>query len=47
MIVKKIQHTVEKPVKYRADVIHYVDIDDLENIQPNDPNYDIEEIVQT
>lgn len=32
MIVKKIQHTVEKPVKYRADVIHYVDIDDLENI---------------
>lgn len=45
MIIKKIQHTRHNPTKYRADVIHYVDIDDIENIQPDDPNYDIEEIV--
>ena len=47
MIVKKVQHTVENPKKYRADVVHYVDIDDLENIQPDNTRYDIEEIVQT
>ena len=30
--IKKILHTITNPTKYRADVIHYVDIDDIENV---------------
>lgn len=32
MRIKKILHTTTNPTKYRADVIHYVDIDDIENV---------------
>lgn len=34
--IKKILHTIVNPTKYRADVIHYVDIDDIENVVNSD-----------